>query len=312
MSEVSNSKSDPKIYLDPLSVDLVLYHDKCPDGFGAAFVAWKLLGSHAEYIGCDYTYCNIPNVQGRRVVILDFSFKANVILKLIKDAERLLVIDNHHTSEIELRQIPEQHKIFNMKHSGCILAWDFFFGNTNRLAPPFLYHIEDRDLWNWNLKHSHEICAALDTYQQTFEQWDTFTSSDALSKLKLQGESVVRYRQILVDMIVAKSTEIMFEGHRCRVVNATGGSIISNVANQLLKLHPRVTLALTWYEDYPSRKLKVSLRSRPDIDCSIIASKYGGGGHKQASGFFIDFDKKEEFKYLLHSMKSIICTLFVS
>jgi oligoribonuclease NrnB/cAMP/cGMP phosphodiesterase (DHH superfamily) len=299
--------TDPTEYLNPSSVNLVLYHDKCPDGFGAAFIAWKKLGNRAEYIGCDHTYSNIPSVQGKRVVILDFSFKSDVTLEMIhgsERAERLLVIDHHHTSEIELKQVPEQNKIFNMKHSGCILAWDFFFGKTLQMAPPFLYHIEDRDLWNWKLKNSQEICAALDTYPQTFEQWDTFTIPDALTRLKFQGESVVRYRQSLVDMIVAKSTEITFEGYRCRVVNANGGTIISNVANQLLENYPKTSVAMTWYEDYPSRQLKVSLRSRPGIDCSAIATKYGGGGHKQASGFFIDFDKKEEFKCLFYSMKN--------
>ena len=295
-------------YFDPSTVNLVLYHDKCPDGFGAAFVAWKKLGNNAQYIGCDHTYSNIPSVKGKRVVILDFSFKSDVTLKMIhgdEKAERLIVIDHHHTSEIELKDVPEQNKIFNMKHSGCILAWDFFYGKTSQMAPPLLYYIEDRDLWRWDLKNSQEICAALDTYPQTFEQWDTFTSPDALSRLKLQGESVVRYRQSLVDMIVAKSTDVMFEGFRCRVVNANGGTIISNVANQLLVNYPKAVVALTWYEDYPSRQLKVSLRSRPGVDCSAIATKYGGGGHKQASGFFIDFDKKEDFKNLFSSTKNL-------
>lgn len=35
------------------------------------------------------------------------------------------------------------------------------------------------------------------------------------------------------------------------------------------------------------RKLKVSLRSRNEIDVSKIAKKFGGGGHKKASGFTV-------------------------
>jgi oligoribonuclease NrnB/cAMP/cGMP phosphodiesterase (DHH superfamily) len=291
------------IYLDPSTVNLVLYHDKCPDGFGAAFVAWKMLGKNAEYIGCDHNYSFIPSVKGKRVVILDFSFKYEITLKLIEDADRLMIIDHHFSTKNELKNIPEKHKIFDMNHSGCILAWDFFFGKTRQMAPPFLYNIEDRDLWLWKLKNSQEICAALDTYPQTFEQWNNFTSPNAIAGLKFQGEPVLRYRKLLVDMIVAKSTEIIFEGLLCRVVNATGGMIISYVANELLVTYPKSMLAMTWYEDYPSHQLKVSLRSRHPIDCSVIATKYGGGGHKQASAFFIKLDDKEKFKFLFHSKK---------
>ncbi|KAA0259021.1 phosphoesterase [Deferribacter autotrophicus] len=39
-----------------------------------------------------------------------------------------------------------------------------------------------------------------------------------------------------------------------------------------------------------AQKKKISLRSRKDIDVSIIAKRNGGGGHKNAAGFSTDFD----------------------
>jgi len=33
---------------------------------------------------------------------------------------------------------------------------------------------------------------------------------------------------------------------------------------------------------------KLSFRSRCDVDCSELAAKFGGGGHKAAAGAFID------------------------
>ena len=36
---------------------------------------------------------------------------------------------------------------------------------------------------------------------------------------------------------------------------------------------------------YDGKKWTVSLYTKKDIDVSVIAKKYGGGGHKQASGF---------------------------
>ncbi len=33
---------------------------------------------------------------------------------------------------------------------------------------------------------------------------------------------------------------------------------------------------------------KISFRSRCDVDCSLLAEQFGGGGHKKAAGAFID------------------------
>ena len=237
---------DPWSYLDPTTVNLVLYHDKCPDGFGAAFVAWKVLGSNAEYVGCDHGLSSsYPPVQGKRIVILDFSFRFDVLTRMIGEAERLVIIDHHQTAEESLRDIPSRHKIFDMTKSGCILAWEFFFGKPH-LAPPLLYYIQDRDLWHWRLRHSQEVCAGLDTYPQTFEQWDTFTAPDAIRHLKTQGEAVLRYRRNLVESIGSKSLEVMFSGVPCRCVNMCGGSVVSYVGHYLLEKY-QVPLALMWY-----------------------------------------------------------------
>ena len=35
--------------IEPSSIDLLIYHKDCTDGFGAAYAAWKLLGNRAEY-----------------------------------------------------------------------------------------------------------------------------------------------------------------------------------------------------------------------------------------------------------------------
>jgi phosphoesterase RecJ-like protein len=41
--------------------------------------------------------------------------------------------------------------------------------------------------------------------------------------------------------------------------------------------------------------VRVSLRSKKDIDISTIAIYYGGGGHKNASGFEMKIDNIEMF-----------------
>ena len=41
-------------FVEPTSVDCVIYHADCTDGFGAAYAAWKQLGNRAEYHACKH------------------------------------------------------------------------------------------------------------------------------------------------------------------------------------------------------------------------------------------------------------------
>ena len=273
-----------KSITDPSSVNLVLYHDKCPDGFGSAFAAWKLLSDRATYIGCDHGSSSIPDVNGKRVVILDFSFKAPVLIHMIQCAEQLLVIDHHASAVEELASIPDQYKIFDMNQSGATMSWNFF--HPGKMTPQLLSYIEDRDLWRWKLNKSKEICAGLDIIPQKFSEWNNLMSPSSIQQLRFTGESILQYQQTLIDSIVSKSAEREFGGGICRVVNTCGGSIVSQVGNTMLMKY-NVPIALMWYLDYSTKQYKVSLRSIPSVDCSEIAKRYGGGGHRQSSAFTI-------------------------
>jgi uncharacterized protein len=290
-------------YLDPKTIDVVLYHGGCPDGFGSAFAAWLLLsysGKEIKYQGVNHLSA-LPDVRGKRVILLDICFKSQVIQDMIQTADKLLVIDHHHTAMQELEHIPTKHKIFDMNHAGCILAWDYFFGTTSKPTPQFLYYIEDRDLWVWKLTKSKEICAAIDLYPQTFIAWSKFyNQAITTTDLSKQGEAILLYRQRIIDDIVSKSKEICFQGLTCRVVNSTGGALTSDVAVQLLQNHKNIDIAMTWYEDHQTGNMMFSLRSPPHIDCSIIAKLYGGGGHKQACGFSVSLDKHDEIKSIIY------------
>ena len=59
--------------VEPTSVNLVIFHANCNDGFGAAYSAWKLLGNRCEYIACAHGETP-PDVTGKKVAILDYSF----------------------------------------------------------------------------------------------------------------------------------------------------------------------------------------------------------------------------------------------
>jgi hypothetical protein len=106
--------------------DVVLYHGQsCPDGFASAFAAWKRLGDAALYVAMDHGPAglkSLPDVAGKHVVVVDFSFSAAVTAELRAKAASFLVLDHHASAERELRELPEEHKVFDMGQSGCKYA----------------------------------------------------------------------------------------------------------------------------------------------------------------------------------------------
>lgn len=72
---------------------------------------------------------------------------------------------------------------------------------------------------------------------------------------------------------------VKFEGYEIYAINTTDAS--SKVGAKLIKM--RLPLAIIWSES--KDRILVSLRGAGEIDCSVIAKKYGGGGHKYSAAF---------------------------
>ena len=70
--------------IEPSSINCIIYHADCTDGFGAAYSAWKCLGNRAEYHACKHG-TTPPDVKGKVVAILDFSYDNATTKKMIKD-----------------------------------------------------------------------------------------------------------------------------------------------------------------------------------------------------------------------------------
>ena len=271
--------------IDPSSVDLVIYHKNCTDGFGAAYSAWKLLGSKAIYCAASHGDPP-PNVDGKTVAILDFSYKNNVIKDLITSSKDLIVIDHHKSAMIELHDISNTH--FDMNHSGARLAWDFF--HPGKEAPKFIDYIEDRDLWKWELPYSKEFSAAFDMIPFEFEEFEKFEDDSVFDDAVKRGSYILAYSKTVIKKICDKASARKYRGKNVLVVNSSHW--MSEIGS---RLSPDCDFAMIWYYDHERKDIKVSLRSFYDnIDVSEIAKNFGGGGHKKASGFTLTGDSNIE------------------
>lgn len=289
--------------LDPNSVNVVIYHADCTDGFGAAYGAWKCLGNRAEYYPCKHG-TEPPDVKDKNVVILDFSFNNATTKKMIEDANQLLIIDHHKSAMVELHDIPNTH--FDMTKSGAMLSWEWF--HPGKECPKFIQYIQDRDLWAWELPYSKEFAAAFDMVPFEFEEFEKFEDDSVFDDAVKRGSYILAYSKTVVKKVCEKAQMRKLDDKEVLVVNASHW--MSEIG---ARLAPDCDFALIWYWDHEAQHTKVSLRAFHDtVDVAEIAKRFGGGGHKKASGFQLDkathiediFDKPKKTTRTTRSRKS--------
>ncbi len=263
---------------------VVLYHADCPDGFGAAWVAWMSLGSCVAYIPARYGDLPPNLTSSDRVLIVDFSYPRAVLEKLRASVAELVILDHHKSAAEDLKDF--RGATFDMEKSGARLAWEHF--NPSQPPPALISYVEDRDLWRWKLPWSKKVSAFILSFDFDFLRWDIIAKElrDSLDACVSEGSAIMRERERAVEMLCANSGLMDVGGYYVPVVNTA--CYISEVANRLCEKHPTAPFAACYFDTQGSHQRKWSLRSINGFDVSAVAKKFGGGGHPAAAGFSAD------------------------
>lgn len=269
---------------------LCIYHHGCADGQFAAWTVRKAYGAdHVDFHPGIYGE-EPPEVIGRPVVMVDFSYKREAILKMSAQATSILIIDHHQTAEQELRDLPANVRcVFDMKRCGAMLAWNTFF--IGQSSPLIFDYVQDRDLWTFELPSSREVTAAIYSHDLSFEGIDALIAGGIIPLIN-DGRALLRKQRKDIDAIVRDATRfVWFGSHKVPAANVPW-MLASDVAGELAKGQP---FAATYYDDATGRRW--SLRSTKDgLDVAEIAQTYGGGGHKHAAGFRMTGEETIEFE----------------
>ena len=263
---------------------IVYYHKGCPDGFGAAWSAWKKLGHTAEYIPISHSD-DISEYHQKQIYFLDICPSRSTLLRL-QESNRVVILDHHKSSKDIISSCKEY--VYDDERSGAGISWDYFLGNKKR--PKLIDIIEDRDLWKWTVEGSMEALMVLDSIPKTFEAWSDFadeiecpdySNSRGYERAVASGSLILRYQNELISLASSKSYDGYILGNKAKFVNSN--ILQSFIGNNILK-DPSVDLVAIYYKK--DRDYIFSLRSnKGGVDCSDIARKFGGGGHHCASGF---------------------------
>lgn len=288
-----------------LTIDNLCIHHADDDGFGAAWVARQYLmeglsqgfGAHGatpmDHLGCEFVSTNygqpVPDVAGKHVAIVDFSYKRDVMREICRAAASVLVLDHHKTAQAELdgleNEFSDSNKSVQIKFeegkSGVLMAWEYFFGDT-RPMPDLIGYLDAGDLWQLDrYPDTKQVQAALRSYPYDFEQWDHWMTPEGVDQLRAEGGAIRRYIDQKVAELLKTRHEIEVAGEKIMAVNAPW-FLASETAGALAEQSEQ-GWGICYYNTYDGKTF--SLRSRGEVDVSEIAKKYGGGGHAGAAGF---------------------------
>jgi oligoribonuclease NrnB/cAMP/cGMP phosphodiesterase (DHH superfamily) len=265
---------------------LCIYHGNCLDGFGAAWAVHHALGDDVKFFKGTHQQ-SPPDVDGLNVLLVDFSYKKDVLEEMLKTAASITILDHHITAQDELSGLLASGRIkglFDLKKSGAMLAWQWF--NPGQKAPDLIAYIQDRDLWSFDLADSREINSALSSYAFDFEVWDRLMSADKqmIDVLRREGKAIERKQQKDIQSLIDSGVRrMLIGGYDVPVLNAPA-SYVSDAGHILSVGEPFAAC----YWDHASGR-SFSLRSSAEgADVAEVSKKYGGGGHRNAAGFTVD------------------------
>lgn len=268
----------------------VIYHGDCTDGFTAAWVAWLKFGASAKYIPMyhgDFDFKAHEHLfLNKDVYILDYSFSLENYLKIQNTAKSVVLLDHHKSALIKLRGCTGC--FFDLNKCGCVIAWNHFFPDEK--VPAFLNLVQDMDLEQRKMRDSAAFYQSLLLVEKSFENWTLFLNSTYLNETIEQGYLLLKLHEAQVKELGKLAITVEIAGIPGLAANAP--NMFASDLGKLLAADCN-SFGMVWHLQATGH-VKCSLRSVPDVDCSVLASKFGGGGHPQVSAFYLKNIKELE------------------
>ena len=263
---------------------ICIYHGNCADGFTAAWVVKKVFPPASVHFWPGVYYESPPEVEGMDVVMVDFSYKRPVMEEILRKCKSFIWLDHHKSAIEDMAGFGEGDAKFksltDLNRSGAGITWDYF--NPGIKRPELVFHVEDRDLWKFVNPMTRPIQACVFSYEYTFENWDKLAASE-MEHLANDGLAIERKHFKDIKELVTVTKRMMEIGGHTVPVASLPYTLPSDAGHMMAEGFP---FAACYWDTAKGRVF--SLRSRPEgMDVSEIAKLYGGGGHKNASGFTV-------------------------
>jgi uncharacterized protein len=282
-------------------IDIVVHHSPCDDGHGAASLFYhndKTVTLHGIHPKDDLLTPAFHEMMiGKNVVFVDIAFSVDVITRVAKVANKVIVLDHHITNQ------PLQHmKLYNfrpviiMDVPGVWLAWQFLHGEEEPI-PKALEYIGLKDVWKHeNVPNAVHFTTAF-IRPDTWDGWIPYIEGiDYITNQIIEkGKIIYDYQRSILKTMMEKTQITNWRGYRIAIINVPF-PWISDIGAMLCETEPKNTIAVVWNKQ-AAGPYSVSLRSHNNLgpNIELIALEFKGGGHKHGAGFRMDKPPYEVF-----------------
>lgn len=274
-----------------------IYHNRDLDGFASGAIIKKKY-PEATMIGYDYGQPIELPVTGEPVIMADVSLPMKTMIKIAQLSNFNFTWIDHHISAInEYKEFVGDGESFckavlDNSISACEGTWKHLFPNDpmpegiKLLGQYDTWKNQDKDTWeNRILPYQFGMrmhCNSVESFP-----WESVIGIFDVSgteNIIIQGKTILQYQAQINESACKKSSfEFEFEGLKAICLNGGGfnSDVFKSVYNESKHdiMMPFVFNGKFWV---------ISLYTTKEIDCSVIAKKHGGGGHKKAAGFQVD------------------------
>lgn len=290
------TKNWGELSIKPGDIDILVYHADCIDGFGCVIAAEYYLKvtkspKHILYVPGKYD-CELDvDVNGKNVAFCDFSYKKDKMDEIMRKAKNILILDHHKTAVQQLEHVDESMKVLDMNHSGAYITWAYFNGTNN--VPLLIQYIQDNDIWKKAMIYTEEIHSYLSSIPKNISDYYPLLNDEfLLTKVKIGAEILKieddEMTKILENCFV-KQFFINEKTYNAAVLECPIHKYKSKLGNRMLDIYDACDFSVIYDYNDVHNKTYTSLRSENSrTDVSQIASLYGGGGHRNASGVSLD------------------------
>ena len=302
---------------------LIVYHDKCNDGYTSAWVTHTKLVTQFRQESIHFLPANYNDIGPllnlindhyySQIYVVDFSLPLSVLHFLEQEyPECSITILDHHKTAFEL-YAPEivitptanckvyvtstAYVVLDNSESGASLCWKYFFPEL--AMPKLVRYVKDYDLYKFELgeitKWMRQVIRRMVFSPET---WSSFSrqlqNTEEHDKIALEGKRLHEEEAAEAKRIADRAYPIIINGISGWVVSCSYeytslvGHLVAQRDNSFCLIVPPYTSDRLYdkeHGDWFTRKLNFSLRSVAGIDVSAIAKIFGGGGHKNAAGF---------------------------
>jgi oligoribonuclease NrnB/cAMP/cGMP phosphodiesterase (DHH superfamily) len=291
--------------IKPEDVNFVVSHGHCSDGFMSRVIVEKAMRDNPTqfknnlddvvfydaYHGNDFTEL-IKLMKDKIVLICDFSFKEDIFNQMLEVTNgNILILDHHITAKSSLENIADKYKVFDMSHSGAFITQLYINGFMN--VPKSVLYVEDNDIWTKKLPYTLEFTAYMFLQPFEYNEYIKLFDDDYVMKQAIPlGVGAVKQNEHHINSILSK-TKVSFtetKGRYNMIANINCANILkSELGNHAMNRFSYANFAACYCQDAKYNSTSFSLRSLDDrSDCSYLAQKFGGGGHRNASGMKFD------------------------